>query len=55
MEKKEDLITFFPRVDQIVGVLISPGVHMPVEDVNLKTGEVLTSTSRASTIGDPPG
>ena len=28
---------------KIVGVLISLGVHMPVQDVNLKIVEVLTS------------
>ena len=36
MEKKEDPMNFCARVDAIVGVLASPGVYMPVEDVNLK-------------------
>ena len=43
MDKKEDPMKFFARVDKIVGVLISLGVHMPVQDVNLKIVEVLTS------------
>ena len=43
MEKKEDPMKFFAHVDKIVGVLISLGVHMPVQDVNLKIVEVLTS------------
>ena len=33
---------FFARVDKIVGVLGSLGVHLPTEDVNLKIVEVLT-------------
>ena len=32
----------FARVDKIVGVLGSLGVHLPTEDVNLKIVEVLT-------------
>ena len=32
---------FFARVDEIVGVLGSLGVYLPVEDVNLKIVEVL--------------
>ena len=41
MEKKEEPMKFFARVDKIVGVLGSLGVHMPIEDVNLKIVEVL--------------
>ena len=33
---------FFARVDKIVGVLGSLGVHLLTEDVNLKIVEVLT-------------
>ena len=33
---------FFARVDNIVGVLGSLGMHLPTEDVNLKIVEVLT-------------
>ena len=32
MEKKEEPLRFFARVDHSVGVLGSLGVHMPVED-----------------------
>ena len=42
MEKKEEPMRFFARVDKIVGVLGSLGVHLPTEDVNLKIVEVLT-------------
>ena len=42
MEKKEEPMKFFARVDKVVGVLGSLGAHMPVEDVNLKIVEVLT-------------
>ena len=42
MEKKEEPMRFFARVDKVVGVLGSLGVHMPVEDANLKIVEVLT-------------
>ena len=35
--EKEELVRFFARVDNIVGVLESLGVHLQVEDVNLKT------------------
>ena len=42
MEKKEEPIRFFTRVDKIVDVLGSLGVYLPVEDVNLKIVEVLT-------------
>ena len=41
MEKKEEPIRFFTRVDKIVDVLGSLGVYLPVEDVNLKIVEVL--------------
>ena len=41
MEKKEEPMRFFARVDNIVGVLGSLGVHLPTEDVNLKIVEVL--------------
>ena len=43
MDKKEKPMIFFARVDKIVGVLGSLGVHLPVEDVNLKIVEVLTA------------
>ncbi|CAM9850947.1 unnamed protein product, partial [Sphacelaria rigidula] len=43
MEKKEDPMKFFARVDKIVGVLAALGVNMPVEDLNLKLIQVLTS------------
>ena len=46
MEKKEEPMKFFARVDKIVGVLGSLGVHMPVEDVNFKIVEVLTADYR---------
>ena len=42
MEKKEEPMRFFARVDKIVGVLGSLGVYLPVEDVNLKVAEVLS-------------
>ena len=42
MEVKEEPMRFFARVDKIVGVLGFLGVHLPTEDVNLKTVEVLT-------------
>ena len=42
MEKKEEPMKFFARVDKIVGVLGSLGVHMPVEDVNFKIVGALT-------------
>ena len=36
MKKKEEERTrFFARVDKVVGVLGSLGIHLPVEDVNL--------------------
>ena len=35
--EKEELVRLFARVDNIVGVLESLGVHLQVEDVNLKT------------------
>ena len=41
MEKNAEPMRFCPRVDKIVGVLGSLGVHLPVEDVNLKIVEVL--------------
>ena len=34
---------FFARVDKIVGVLGHLGAHLPVEDVNLKIAEILTT------------
>lgn len=43
MENKKDVVKHFTRVDNIVGVLISPAVHMPVRDVDLKIVEVPTS------------
>ena len=43
MENNEGLIRLFARVDKIVGVLESLGVYLPVEDVNLKIVEVLTT------------
>ena len=42
MEKKEEPMRFFARVDKIVGVLGSLGVYLPVEDVNFRIVEVLT-------------
>ena len=42
MEKKKAPMRFFARVDKIVRVLGSLGVHLPTEDVNLKIVEVLT-------------
>lgn len=42
METKEDSIKFFARVDKVVGVLGSLGVHVPVEYVNLEI-KVLTT------------
>ena len=42
MEEKAEPMRFFARVDKIVGVLGSLGVHLPTEDVNLKIVEVLT-------------
>ena len=38
MEKEEPMI-FFARVEKIFSVLGSMGVHLPVEDVNLKIVE----------------
>ena len=43
MEKKDDPMRFFAGVDKFVGVLESLGVYLPLEDVNLKTVEVLTA------------
>ena len=43
MEKKDELMRFFARVDMIVGVLGSLGVHLPVEDVTLKIVEAFTA------------
>ena len=40
--RREEPMRFFARVDKIVGVLGSLGVHLPTEDVNLKIVEVLT-------------
>ena len=42
MEKKEERMRFFARVDKIVGVLGSLGVHLITEDVNLEIVEVPT-------------
>ena len=42
MEKKEEPMRFFARVDKIVVFLGSPGVYLPVEDMSLKIVEVLT-------------
>ena len=42
MEKKEEPLRVFARVDKIVGVLGSLGVHLLTEDVNLKIEQVLT-------------
>ena len=43
MEKNEDPKKFFARVGKITGVLASLGVQLPVEDVNLKIVEALTT------------
>lgn len=43
MEKKEDPMKFFARLDNIVVVQVSSRVDMPVEDVELRTVEVLTT------------
>ena len=43
VEKQEELMIFFPRVDKVVGVLGSLRVHMPVEDVKFDIVEVLTA------------
>ena len=43
MEKKEEPLRFFARVDKIVGVLGSLRVHLPVEDVILKIVEAFTT------------
>ena len=43
MEEEEELMRFFALGDKIVGVLKSLGIHLPVQDVNLKIVEVLTA------------
>lgn len=43
IEKKEDPIKFFARVEKTVGKVVSLGVDVPVEDFNFKIVEVLTS------------
>ena len=43
-EKNEELLTCFAHVGEIVDVLSSLGVHMPVEDAIPKIIEVLTTT-----------
>ena len=43
MEKEEEPMRFFARVDKMVGVLGSVWEHLPVENVNLKIVEVLTA------------
>ena len=40
--EKEEMMRVFTRVDKIVGGLVSLGVCLPVEDVNLKIVAVLT-------------
>ena len=41
MENKEEPMVFVARVDKVVGVLGSLGVHLLTEDVNLEIVEVL--------------
>ena len=43
IEKKEKAMRFLARVNKIAGVLGSLGVHLSVEDVNVKNVEVLTA------------
>ena len=43
MENNEDTMKLFALVDKIVGVLESLGVHLSVDDVNLKIVEALTT------------
>ena len=43
MEKGEELMHYFSRIDKIAGVLASLGVVKSVEDVNRKTIMTLTS------------
>ena len=43
MEGSQEPIRFFARVDKIVGVLRSLGVHLRVKDVNLNIVEVLNA------------
>ena len=43
MEKGEEPMEFFSRVDKIVGILTSLGVHKSVGDVNRKLARLLTS------------
>lgn len=43
MENKKKLMNLFARVNKIVGVLGSLGVHVPVEGIHIKIVETVTT------------
>lgn len=48
MERIENLTKIFSRIDKIVDMLTSLGVHLPVEGVTLKIVEVLHTTNTSN-------